>query len=69
MARVCADPRFPMALAASQVNQVQLGLPQVLVAEGISIDDLQVHGEDGVGTRRVSIHGSCGCYSEILNDY
>ena len=46
-----------MPLTASQVHQVQLGLPDVLVAQGVAVDHLQVDGEDGVGPGGVRVHG------------
>ena len=46
-----------MPLTASQVHQVQLGLPDVLVTQGVAVDHLQVDGEDGVGPGGVRVHG------------
>ena len=46
-----------MPLTAGQVHQVQLGLPDVLVAQGVAVDHLQVDGEDGVGPGGVRVHG------------
>ena len=49
--------RPTVPLTASQVHQVQLGLPDVLVAQGVAVDDLEVDGEDGVGPGGVGVHG------------
>ena len=49
-----------MSLTPSQVHQVQLGLPDVLVAQGVAVDHLQVDGEDGVGPGGVRVHGGGG---------
>ena len=46
-----------MPLTAGQVHQVQLGLPDVLVTQGVAVDDLEVDGEDGVGPGGVGVHG------------
>ena len=46
-----------MPLTAGQIHQVQLGLPDVLVAQGVAVDHLQVDGEDGVGPGGVRVHG------------
>ena len=60
VAGVGADPRLAVSLTARQVHQVQLGLPDVLVAEGVAVDDLEVDGEDGVGPGGVGVHGGGG---------
>ena len=49
MPRVGADACFAVPLTAGQVNQVQLGFPEVLVTKRVGIDHLQVQGEDGMG--------------------
>ena len=49
MPGVGTDPCLPVPLTAGQVNQVQLGFPEVLVTKRVGIDHLQVQGEDGVG--------------------
>ena len=49
--------RPTVPLTAGQVHQVQLGLPDVLVAQGVAVDDLEVDGEDGVGPGGVGVHG------------
>ena len=54
--RVGADPRLPVSLTPRQVHKVQLGLPDVLVAQGVVVDDLEVDGEDGVAPGRVGVH-------------
>ena len=40
--------RPTVPLTAGQVHQVQLGLPDVLVAQGVAVDDLEVDGEEGL---------------------
>ena len=46
-----------MPLTAGQVHQVQLGLPDVLVAQRVAVDHLQVDREDGVRPGGVGVHG------------
>ena len=47
-------------LTPREVHQVELCLPDVLVAEGVAVDDLEVDGEDGVGPGGVGVHGGGG---------
>ena len=54
----CLTPTVP--LTTGQIHQVQLGLPDVLVPEGVAVDDLEVDGEDGVGPGGVRVHGGGG---------
>ena len=41
-------PSLTVPLTPREVHQVELCLPDVLVTEGVAVDDLEVDGEDGV---------------------
>ena len=49
--------RPTVPLTAGQVHQVQLGLPDVLVAQRVAVDHLQVDREDSVRPGGVGVHG------------